>query len=65
VDFETGFRTITAILDVELVISSKHTNYFALTDALKLEEMQAFHCIYSSNTKDDSRIPFSFISEEG
>jgi hypothetical protein len=46
-------------------ISSKHTNYFALTDALKLEEMQAFHCIYSSNTKDDSRIPFSFISEEG
>jgi hypothetical protein len=44
VDFETGFRTITAILDVELVISRKHTKYFALTDALKLEEeMLAFH----------------------
>jgi hypothetical protein len=34
VDFETGFRTITAILDVELVISRKHTKYFALTDVL-------------------------------
>jgi hypothetical protein len=65
VDFETGFRTITAILDVELVVSRKHTKYFALTDALKLEEMLAFHWIDSSNTKDDSRIPFSFISEEG
>jgi hypothetical protein len=43
VDFETGFHTITAILDVELVISRKHTKYFALTDALKLEEMLAFH----------------------
>jgi hypothetical protein len=43
VDFETGFRTTTAILDVELVISRKHTKYFALTDALKLEEMLAFH----------------------
>jgi hypothetical protein len=42
VDFETGFPTITAILDVELVISRKHTKYFALTDALKLEEMLAF-----------------------
>jgi hypothetical protein len=65
VDFETGFRTITAILDVELVVSRKHTKYFALADALKLEEMLAFHWIDSSNTKDDSRIPFSFISEEG
>jgi hypothetical protein len=43
VDFETGFCTITAILDVELVISRKHTKYFALTNALKLEEMLAFH----------------------
>jgi hypothetical protein len=43
VDFETGFRTITAILDVELVVSRKHTKYFALADALKLEEMLAFH----------------------
>jgi hypothetical protein len=42
-DFETGFRTITAILDLELVISRKHTKYFALKDALKLEEMLAFH----------------------
>jgi hypothetical protein len=43
VDFETGFRTITGILDVELVSSRKHTKYFTLTDALKLEEMLAFH----------------------
>jgi hypothetical protein len=65
VDFETAFRTITAIFDVELVISRKHTKYFTLTNALKLEEMLAFHWIDSSNTKDDTRIPFSFISEEG
>jgi hypothetical protein len=43
VDFETGFRTITTILDVELVISRKNTKYFVLTDALKLEEMLVFH----------------------
>jgi hypothetical protein len=43
VDFEIGFRTITAIFDVELVILRKHTKYFALIDALKLEEMLAFH----------------------
>jgi hypothetical protein len=43
VEFETGIRTITAILDVELVISKEHTKYFALADALKLEEMLAFH----------------------
>ena len=64
-DFETRFCTIMAILDVELVFSRKHTKYFKLTDALKLEEMQAFHCIDSSNTKNDNRIPSSFISEEG
>ena len=64
-DFEIGFRTIIAILDVDIVISRKHTIYFTLTNALKLQEMQAFHCIDSFNTKDDSRIPFSFISEEG
>ena len=65
VDFETGFYTIMAILDVELVFSRKHKKYFTLKDALKLEEMQAFHYIDSSNTKDDSKIPFSFISEKG
>ena len=65
VDFETGFRTITAILDVELVFPRKHTKYFVLKDYLKLEEMQVFHYIDSSNIKDDSRIPSSFISEEG
>ena len=64
-DFEIGFHTITTILDVELVFLRKHTKYFTLTDDLKLEEMQVFHYIDSSNTKDDSRIPSSFISEEG
>ena len=64
-DFEIGFCTIIAILDVELVFWRKHTKYFTLKDALKLEEMQAFDCIDSSNTKDESRIPSSFISEEG
>ena len=62
-DFETGFCTIIAILDVELVFLKKHTKYFTLKDALKLEEMQAFHYIDSSNTKDDNGIPFSFINE--
>ena len=64
-DFETGFYTITAILDVELVFLRKHTKYFTLTNALNSEEMQAFHYIDSSNTKDDNRIPSSFINEEG
>ena len=63
-DFETGFHTITAILDIKLVFLRKHTKYFTLKDALKLKEMQAFHYIDSSNIKDDSRIPSSFISEE-
>ena len=64
-DFEIGLCIITAILDIELVIFKKHTKYFTLKDVLKLEEMQAFHCIESSNTKDGNRIPFSFFSEEG
>ena len=64
-DFETGFCNITAIVDVELVFLKKHTKYFILKDALKIEEIQAFHYIDSSNTKDDSGIPFPFISEEG
>ena len=64
-DFETRFCTITAILDVELVLLRKHTKYFTFKDALKLEEMQPFHCIDSSNTKDGNRIPFLFISKEG
>ena len=61
-DFKTRFCIITAILDLELVFSRKHTKYFILKDALKLEEMQAFHYIDSSNTNDGSRIPSSFIS---
>ena len=64
-DFETRFCTFTAIFDVKLVFLRKHTKYYTFKDFLKLEEMQAFHCIDSSNTKDDSRIPSSFISEEG
>ena len=64
VDFEIGSRIISAIFDVELVFLRKYTKYFILKDALKLKEMQAFHCIDSSNTKEDNGIPSSFISEE-
>ena len=54
-----------AIFDVELVFLRKYTKYFILKDALKLEEIQAFQYINSSNTKDENRIPFLFINEEG
>ena len=64
-DFETKLCTTTTILDIELVFLRKHTKYFILKDALKLEEMQAFHCKDSSNTKDDNRNLSSFINEEG